>query len=65
MAGSLDRLEEKTGRDRDAILKDFTRVNPLGRLIRPEEVADSVLWLAGAGASGVTGQAIAIAGGEL
>ena len=65
IAGSLDRLEEKTGRDRDAILKDFTRVNPLGRLIRPEEVADSVLWLAGAGASGVTGQAIAIAGGEL
>ncbi len=65
IAGSLDRLEEKTGRDRDAILKDFTRVNPLGRLIRPEEVADSVLWLAGAGASGITGQAIAIAGGEL
>ncbi|MCC4298722.1 SDR family NAD(P)-dependent oxidoreductase [Aurantimonas coralicida] len=65
IASSLDRLEEKTGRDRDAILKDFTRVNPLGRLIRPEEVADSVLWLAGAGASGITGQAIAIAGGEL
>ena len=65
MGGSLDRLEEKTGRDREDILKDFTRVNPLGRLIRPEEVADCVLWLAGRGASGITGQAIAVAGGEI
>ena len=40
IGGSLDRLEEKTGRDRDDLLKDFTRVNPLGRLIRPEEVAE-------------------------
>lgn len=65
MGGSLDRLEEKTGRGRDAILKDFTRVNRLGRLIRPQEVADCVLWLAGRGASGITGQAIAVAGGEI
>ncbi|MEF2553925.1 SDR family NAD(P)-dependent oxidoreductase [Aurantimonas sp. A2-1-M11] len=65
IADSLDRLEARTGRDREAILEDFTRVNPLGRLIRPQEVADSVLWLAGAGASGITGQAIAVAGGEL
>ena len=65
MGGSLDRLEEKTGRDRDDLLKDFTRANPLGRLIHPEEVANCVLWLAGRGASGITGQAIAVAGGEI
>ena len=65
VSGSLDKLEEKTGRDRDALLSEFTRVNPMGRLIRPEEVADSVLWLAGRGASAITGQAIAVAGGEL
>ncbi|MEX6507873.1 SDR family NAD(P)-dependent oxidoreductase [Jiella sp. M17.18] len=65
MADSLDRLEEKTGRSRDDLLKDFTRVNPLGRLIRPEEVADCVRWLAGTEAGAITGQAIAVAGGEI
>ena len=65
MGGSLDTLAAKTGRSRDDLLKDFTRVNPLGRLIRPQEVADCVLWLAGRGASGITGQAIAVAGGEI
>ena len=65
MGGSLDKLEEKTGRSRDDILKDFTKVNPLGRLIRPDEVADCVLWLAGPGAGAITGQAIAVAGGEI
>ena len=64
ITGSLERLEQKTGRGRDALLADFTRVNPLGRLIQPEEVAAAVLFLAGPGASGITGQALAIAGGE-
>ena len=29
------------------------------------EVADAVLWLCGRGASSITGQAIAVAGGEV
>jgi NAD(P)-dependent dehydrogenase (short-subunit alcohol dehydrogenase family) len=33
--------------------------------VTPQEVADTVLWLCGAGASAVTGQAIAVAGGEV
>ncbi len=65
VSGSLDRLEQKTGRARVDLLAEFTGANPLGRLIRPDEVADCVHWLAGAGASAITGQAIAVAGGEL
>ncbi|NDW04302.1 SDR family NAD(P)-dependent oxidoreductase [Jiella pacifica] len=62
---SLDKLEARTGRSREELLKNFTKVNPLGRLIAPEEVADCVLWLAGRNAGAVTGQAIAVAGGEM
>ncbi|KMO24111.1 SDR family NAD(P)-dependent oxidoreductase [Methylobacterium indicum] len=62
---AIDGLEAKTGRGRDDLLTEFTRHNPMGRLIHPEEVADAVLWLAGAGAGAVTGQAVAVAGGEL
>jgi NAD(P)-dependent dehydrogenase (short-subunit alcohol dehydrogenase family) len=43
----------------------ITRVNPLGRLITPEEVAATVCWLCSAEAAGVTGQSIAVAGGEV
>jgi NAD(P)-dependent dehydrogenase (short-subunit alcohol dehydrogenase family) len=36
---------------------------PLGRLMTPEEVAAAVVFLAGRGASGITGQALAVDGG--
>ncbi|HVV92391.1 MAG TPA: SDR family oxidoreductase [Hyphomicrobiales bacterium] len=62
---AVARLEERTGKSREALLGEFTRHNPMGRLVRPEEIAASVVWLAGNEASAVTGQAIAIAGGEL
>jgi NAD(P)-dependent dehydrogenase (short-subunit alcohol dehydrogenase family) len=41
------------------------RTIPLGRLIRPEEVAHTVLWLCSPEAAAITGQAIAVAGGEV
>ncbi len=43
----------------------FTTSNPMGRLMTPEEVAAAALWLAGPAAGGITGQCIAIAGGEI
>jgi NAD(P)-dependent dehydrogenase (short-subunit alcohol dehydrogenase family) len=55
----------KTGRGAAAAREDLAARNPQGRMIRPEEVADTVLWLAGPGASAITGQAIAVAGGEI
>lgn len=62
---SLDTIMEKTGRSRDEALTEFTKSNPQARLIRPQEVADTVLWLASPGAGSITGQAIAVAGGEV
>lgn len=36
---------------------------PMARIGRPEEIAEAVLWLCGAGASFTTGQALAVDGG--
>ena len=62
---SIERVVEKTGRSADEALAEFVKSNPQGRLVQPQEVADAVLWLCGKGASSITGQSIAIAGGEV
>ena len=62
---SVAAIAEKTGRTREAALAEFTKSNPQGRLIQPREVASTVLWLASPGAASITGQAIAVAGGEV
>ena len=36
---------------------------PIGRMGRPEEVGETVLWLCGDGASFITGQSIPVDGG--
>lgn len=65
VAGSLDQIVAKTGRTREQALAELVRHNPQGRLVSPAEVADAVLWLCGASAGAVTGQAVAVAGGEV
>jgi 3-hydroxybutyrate dehydrogenase len=64
-AGSVDNIMTKTGRSREQAVAELAKHNPQGRLVTPQEVADAVLWLCGEGASAVTGQAIAVAGGEV
>jgi NAD(P)-dependent dehydrogenase (short-subunit alcohol dehydrogenase family) len=62
---AIDNIVAKTKRSRDDARATLAKSNPQGRLIKPEEVADAVLWLASAGAASITGQAIAVAGGEV
>ncbi|MBC7822258.1 MAG: SDR family oxidoreductase [Planctomycetaceae bacterium] len=54
--------------DRDTTIKQFISASPLanahGRMIRPEEVAEAILYLVSDAASMVTGTAIAIDGGK-
>lgn len=61
---SIDNIVAKTGRSREEAAKALASGNPQSRFVKPEEVADAVLWLAGDGASAVTGQAISVSGGE-
>lgn len=65
VARSVATIVEKTGRSEADARAALTATNPQGRLVRPEEVAAAVRWLVGPDAEAVTGQAIAIAGGEV
>jgi NAD(P)-dependent dehydrogenase (short-subunit alcohol dehydrogenase family) len=65
LEGSIDNIMSKTGRTREQAVAELAKHNPQGRLVKPEEVADAVLWLCGAGAGSITGQSIAVAGGEV
>jgi NAD(P)-dependent dehydrogenase (short-subunit alcohol dehydrogenase family) len=65
LEGSIDNIKEKTGRSREQAVAELSKHNPQGRLVTPREVADTVLWLCGEGAGAITGQAIAVAGGEV
>ncbi|WP_286829981.1 MULTISPECIES: SDR family NAD(P)-dependent oxidoreductase [Kordiimonas] len=62
---SIKNIVEKTGRSEKEALEALTKHNPEKRLIAPEEVADTVLWLAGERASAINGQAVAVACGEI
>ncbi|MGO9590813.1 MAG: SDR family NAD(P)-dependent oxidoreductase [Candidatus Acidiferrales bacterium] len=62
---TIANITKKTGRSREEALASLVTHNPQGRLIQPSEVADAVVWLCGDNAASVTGQSIAIAGGEV
>jgi 3-hydroxybutyrate dehydrogenase len=65
LEGSIDNIMRKTGRSREQAVAELAKHNPQGRLVKPSEVADAVLWLCGEGAGAITGQAVAVAGGEV
>jgi NAD(P)-dependent dehydrogenase (short-subunit alcohol dehydrogenase family) len=62
---AVDNIVAKTGRTQEAARAELAKGNPQGRLVRPEEVANAVLWLVSPGAASINGQAIAVAGGEV
>ncbi|HEX3348267.1 MAG TPA: SDR family NAD(P)-dependent oxidoreductase, partial [Acetobacteraceae bacterium] len=62
---SLATVMAKTGKSEAEVRKTFTRSNPQGRLVTAEEVAAVVAFLCGPGSDAITGQAIAVAGGEV
>ena len=64
-ARAIANVAAKTGRGEDQARRELTRINPQGRLVQPEEVADTVAWLCLPSSAAITGQAIAIAGGEV
>lgn len=62
---AVQNIVAKTGRSETEARAELTKHNPQARLIHPNEIAETVLWLCNPRSSSITGQAIAIAGGEV
>lgn len=62
---SIDNVVAKTGRSAGDAVAEFSKHNPQGRLVRPDEVADAVAWLCSDGAAAINGQSISVSGGEV
>ncbi len=63
-AGAIENIVAG-GKSEDEARRILARNNPQGRLIDPDEVAQAVGWLCLPGSSAITGQSIAVAGGEI
>jgi NAD(P)-dependent dehydrogenase (short-subunit alcohol dehydrogenase family) len=62
---TIKNIEAKTQRSEGEALAALVVNNPQRRLIRCEEVANAVAWLCLPGSESITGQSIAVAGGEV
>ncbi len=64
VSAAVDNITSKTQRSREEARNTLARFSPQGRLRSPAEVAALVAYLASDAAAGITGQALAIDGGE-
>lgn len=62
---AVAQIASTTGRTKEEARGHLAASNPQGRLIQPDEVARAVLWLCRRESGAITGQAIAVAGGEV
>lgn len=62
---AVTNITRKTGRTHDEARTALAARNPQHRLVTPEEVASTVGWLCLPESGAITGQAIAVAGGEV
>jgi NAD(P)-dependent dehydrogenase (short-subunit alcohol dehydrogenase family) len=65
VSDAITNITSKTGRSDAEALAELVKTNPQRRLIAPEEVADTVLWLCQDSSRSITGQSIVIAGGDI
>jgi NAD(P)-dependent dehydrogenase (short-subunit alcohol dehydrogenase family) len=65
VSSAVKTISKASNRSEADALSTFTATNPQGRLVRPDEVASAVLWLASDEATAVNGIALPVAGGEV
>ncbi len=62
---AVENIARTTGRSREEAVEALARQNPMGRLLKPEEIARAVVFLADPAAGGITGQLLGVDGGEV
>jgi NAD(P)-dependent dehydrogenase (short-subunit alcohol dehydrogenase family) len=62
---TIANIQQTTGRSAEEARAALTKTNPQGRLVQPAEIAHAVAWLCLPGSEAITGQSLAIAGGEV
>lgn len=62
---TIEGIVAKTGRTQEQAREILSTQNPQKKFIQPEEVANAVAWLCLPGSEAITGQSIAVAGGEV
>lgn len=65
VAETVANIVAKTGRSEEEARAELAAANPQGRLVQPEEVADTVAWLALPSSGALTGLAVPVSGGEV
>lgn len=65
LAESIAHIVQRTGRSEDEARRTLAALNPQGRFITPDDVANAVAWLVGPGSAAVTGVALPVSGGEV
>lgn len=64
-ARSIDNIVARTGRSAEQAEAALAAAAPLGRLLEPEEVAETIEFLASPAAAAINGQAVVIDGGGI
>ncbi|MBL4688373.1 MAG: SDR family oxidoreductase [Nannocystaceae bacterium] len=64
-ADAIEVIAARTGRSPEDAKKSLERFSPMGRLVKPSEVAQMIVYLASDAAASITGAALAIDGGEV
>jgi NAD(P)-dependent dehydrogenase (short-subunit alcohol dehydrogenase family) len=64
LEAAVARIAKTTARSEAEARATLAVNNPQGRFVRPQEVADAVLWLCADASAAITGQAISVSGGE-
>jgi NAD(P)-dependent dehydrogenase (short-subunit alcohol dehydrogenase family) len=62
---TIANIAGKTGRTEAEARAELAARNPQKKIVQPEEVANAVAWLCLPGSEAITGQSIAVAGGEV
>ena len=62
---AVDAIIEKTGKHREEIQSEIDNISPMGRMVTPEEVAETVSWICLPSSASITGQSIVVSGGAV